>query len=72
VAGIEIGENGTVVIPGFTVQQDACYLATVTGTQDPLNAPFRTVPTLNQYALIGFILLLMLAGLYYLRRRRIA
>jgi hypothetical protein len=72
VSGIEIGENGSVVVTGLTVQQDACYLATVTGTQDPLNAPFRTVPTLGEYALIGFIVLLMLAGIFFLRRRRTA
>ena len=72
VAGIEIGDDGTVIVPGLTVQPDACYLATVTGTEDPLNSPFRTVPTLGEYAFIGFVGLLMLAGIFFMRRRRTA
>ena len=70
-AGITIGPDGQVTIPGVLGTQDTCYVATVVNNIDqPLNMPVRTVPTLGTIALFAFSGLLLTAGLWVLRRRR--
>lgn len=70
-SGIVIPESGVVVVPGVTGAPDVCYVATVSGDiNQPLNDAVRTVPTLSQWGLIGFMVLLLLAGLFLVRRGR--
>jgi hypothetical protein len=65
-----IGPDGT-VNTGITGQPDTCYAVTVTGTFVVLNMA-RTVPTLGEWGLIAMVSLLIMAGLFYMRRRRFA
>ena len=68
----EIGPDGT-INTGITGQPDSCYAVTVSGTFIILNiGQARTVPTLGEWGMIAMIGLLMLAALYYMRRRRLA
>ena len=69
--GLTIPDGGTLVVPGLTGEPDRCYVATVAG--DPaqaLNDPVQTIPTLGPYALAAFVLLLLVAGVWFLRRKR--
>ena len=69
-----IGPDGF-VDTGIIAGPDCSYVATITQTFIVLNAgglPAMTVPTLGQWGLIGMVSLLLLTGLYMVRRKRTA
>jgi len=68
-AGISIGPDGEVTVPGLVGNEDTCYVATVTGDiNQPLNSPLRTVPTLGTLGLLVLCVLLLTAAMVVLRR----
>lgn len=76
---ITIGMDGTGTDNVFVIPADAIIEVGQLG-QLPLNDcgagmptdEVRTVPTLGEWALIAFVLLLMTAGVFYIRRNRLA
>lgn len=58
---------------GHTIQPDTCYYVTCDGSPIILDRiAFRTVPTLGEWGLILFSLLLVGTGIVLMRRRRVA
>ena len=71
-SGVEIGLDGSVVVPGVVCQPDTFYVVTETGFPNNILSRFRSVPTLGRWALIGFVSLLAVVGIVFMRRRRLA
>ncbi len=70
VSGLTLGLDG--VLPtGVVALPDTCYVAVATGGTTPLSNQVRTVPTLGEFGLIAFMALLLVAGVYFLRRNRL-
>ncbi len=67
---IEIPDSGIITVPSIVGQPDSCYVVTPADSVEPLNAPVKTVPTLGRFALIVFVLLLLMAGMLTMRRKR--
>lgn len=63
------GPNGE-VNTGFIVSPDSIYAATVEGSPAIGAVTPRTVPTLGEWALIGFIMLLLGSAVFFMRRQR--
>jgi hypothetical protein len=61
---------GSTTINIDPVAPDAIYIATLPGDTVPLAQAGPTVPTLGQWGLIAFVALLMLSGIFFLKRRR--
>jgi len=73
VGAVTIPDDGTLTLANLICQPDTTYIVTVAGNPDQtLSFPFRTVPTLGQWGLIAFVMLLLAAGVYMIRRRRLA
>jgi len=67
-----ISVDGPTDVP-VTFFPDSMYFVTPAGSASPILASTgRTVPTLSQWALIAFLALLAGAGLFFMRKRRLA
>jgi hypothetical protein len=79
-AGVDILANGSIVASGVVVNgsttvtvpfiADAVYAASFNG--NILATSGQTVPTLGEWGLIAFMLLLMGTGVFFMRRQRLA
>jgi len=68
-----VSVDGSTTITLSSVAPDSIYFCTAAGTADPrLAQTGRTVPTLGEWALMAFILMLMVAGVYFMKKRRMA
>jgi hypothetical protein len=71
------GGNATLLgsmVPGvedFPFQADSCYYA-ADAAGNVLAVSGQTVPTLGEWGLIAFVMLLMVAGMAFMRKRRLA
>lgn len=71
VSGLTIPDSGVLVVPGLNGVADACYVATVSGdSNQTLNEPVRTVPTLSQWGLIILMLALIALAIGFNHRLR--
>ena len=70
---VVIGVDGmaTIVVPGGLID-DSLYGAASSDTSALIGSVIQTVPTLGEWGLIAFVTLLAMAGIYMMRRRRMA
>jgi hypothetical protein len=66
---ITVGDNGIGIDNTNPVQRDSRYSVAVAGQPDPGNG-IVTIPTLGEWGLIGFVLLLMAASVFFFRKTR--
>jgi hypothetical protein len=59
------------VLTDLGFYEDSCYYA-ADDNGNVLAVSAQTVPTLGEWAMIAFVVLLMFAGMFYMRRRRLA
>ncbi len=64
--------NGSTTVTLGSVAPDSIYFVTAVGDSTRLAQTTRTVPTLGEWGLMAFVLLLMVAGIYFMKKRRMA
>ncbi len=78
--GVDLWADGQLLESGLTVPgsyvvdaiPDAVYAVSLAGSTTPIATATYAVPTLGEWGMIAFMLVLMVSGLVFLRKRRLA